>query len=316
MPNSPRAENSSTGALAAIVAAGLIWGTIPLVVRAADGASIVKVFFRVLFAGIAIAIWMTATGRLGELRTIGRHKLAQIAVQGAILALNWALFLTALDMTNVATAELLGYTGPVFVALFAPLVTGERFRAVVLVPLALALGGIVLILAPQGLGVAGSRQLLGAGLAFASAITYATLLLRSKKLLHGVSGGALMLVEYAVAGVLLAPFVLWAYAHGHGPSTPVSYAALLCLGLVQTAFAGVIFLHGLRQLRTDSAAILTYTEPASAVVFAALFLGEPLTWWTLGGGALVVLAGLVVSRLERPGTAEPFPLEAAGTEPF
>jgi len=124
-----------------------------------------------------------------------------------------------------------------------------------------------------------------------------------------------MLVEYAVASVLLAPFAIWEYAHGHGPSTAASYAALLCLGLVQTAFAGVIFLHGLRRLRTDSAAILTYAEPASAVVFAALFLAEPLTWWTVAGGTLVVVAGLLVARMERPGLVEPVSIEAAGTEP-
>ena len=38
---------------------------------------------------------------------------------------------------------------------------------------------------------------------------------------------------------------------------------------MHTALAGFIFLSGLRRVRTDHAAILTYTEPASAVVFAA-----------------------------------------------
>jgi drug/metabolite transporter (DMT)-like permease len=258
---------------------------------------------------------MAATGRLGELGGLGRRKLASVALQGAILTLNWALFLTALDLTNVATAELLAYTGPVFVALLAPLVTGEPFRGRVFVPLSLALVGIALILAPQGLGLTGGRQLIGAVLAFASALTYAALLLRSKKLLQGISGGALMLVEYSVASVLLVPFMVWEYAHGHGPTGPASYAALICLGLVQTAFAGIIFLRGLRRLRTDSAAILTYAEPASAVVFAALFLGEPLTWWTVAGGTLVIVAGVVVARFEHPDLTEPVSIEAVGTEP-
>ena len=259
MTSSRRATLSGLGSIAI---AGLIWGTIPLVLRAADGASVVKVFYRVFFAAIAIAIWMAATGQLGEIRALPRKKLLQVAVQGVILTVNWVLFLTALDLTNVATAELLG-----------------------------------------------------AGLAFASALTYAALLLRSKKLLRGISGGSLMLVEYVVASVLLLPFVLWAYGHGQGPTSFKAYSALLTLGLVQTAFAGVLFLGGLRRVRTDSAAILTYTEPASAVVFAALFLAEPLTLWTVVGGALVVAGGLVVTRLEPAGVAESVPIEAAGTEP-
>ena len=71
---------------------------------------------------------------------LSRRKLGQVAAQGALLTLNWVLFLSALDRTSVATAELLGYTGPVFVALFAPFVTGERFDKRIFVPLALSLG--------------------------------------------------------------------------------------------------------------------------------------------------------------------------------
>jgi drug/metabolite transporter (DMT)-like permease len=199
----------------------------------------------------------------------------------------------------------------VFVAALAPFVTGERFDRRIVLPMLLALGGIVVILAPQGLSVAGSRQLFGAALAFASALTYAWLLLRSKRILLGVSGMALMLVEYAVAAVLLLPVVAWLYPHGQGPTTVAFYAALAVLGVVQTAFAGMLFLTGLRRVRTDHAAILTYAEPASAVLFAAAFLGEPLTLATVAGGAMVVAGGALVARLDAKDVGHG--LEAADT---
>ncbi len=290
-------RDSLTGLLR-IAAAGLIWGTIPLVLRAADGASVVKVFYRVLFGGIVLLGWMLLTGRLKEITGLPRPKLIQLSIQGVLLTVNWVLFLTALDLTNVATAELLGYMGPVFVAGLAPLVTGEAFDRRIVLPVAAALGGIVVILAPQGLALHSPRQLLGAVLAAASALTYAALLLRSKKLLQGVSGAALMVVEYATASVILLPFVIWMYARGQGPTTLASYGALATLGIVHTAVAGIIFLGGLRRVRTDHAAVLTYAEPASAVVFAAIFLGEPLTTATVIGGAMVVAGGALVARLE------------------
>jgi len=301
--------------LGRVALAGVIWGTIPLVLRAADGASIIKVFYRVLFAEITLLGYMVATRRFGEITALSRGKLLQVSVQGVILTLNWVLFLSALDLTNVATAELLGYTGPVFVAAFAPFVTGERFDPRILIPLALALGGIVVILVPQGIGVSGNEQALGAMLAFLSAITYATLLLRSKKILRGISGTALMVVEYGVASVILLPVVAVLYGRGQGPTSASSYVALAILGVVQTAFAGVIFLGGLRAVRTDHAAILTYTEPVAAVLFAAAFLGEKLTAWTLVGGAMVVAGGLWVARSQTGTERETVPFEAAGTEP-
>jgi drug/metabolite transporter (DMT)-like permease len=301
--------------LARVATAGLIWGSIPLLLRASDGtASVVKVFYRVFFAGLVIGAWMLLSGRITELRSVTRKKLLQVVIQGLILTLNWFLFLTALDMTAIATAELLGYTGPVFVAALAPLVTGERFDRRIVAPLALALVGIVIILAPHGLSVSSDRELIGAGLAFLSAMTYATLLLRSKKILRGISSGSLMLIEYSVASLVLLPFVVAAYLRGEGPPTSFAYGALVMLGVVHTAMAGFIFLSGLRRVRTDHAAILTYVEPVSAVVFASMFLSEPLTWTTIVGGTLVIGGGLFVARLEAREGLETVPIEAVGTE--
>ncbi len=300
--------------LARVAVAGLIWGSIPLLLRSAEGASVVKVFFRVFCAWLVIGGWMLATGRWRELLKLERAKWLQVIGQGLILTLNWFLFLTALDMTTVATAELLGYTGPVFVAALAPFVTGERFDRRVVAPLLLALTGIVVILAPQGLSVSSGEERLGALLAFFSALTYATLLLRSKKILRGITSGSLMFIEYGVASLVLSPLVVAAYLRGDVPQSPSQYAALITLGVVHTALTGFIFLGGLRRVRTDHAAILTYVEPVSAVVLAALFLGESITWVTVVGGSLVVCGGALVALIEARSGFETVPLEAAGTE--
>jgi len=300
--------------LARVALAGLIWGTIPLILRSADGASAIKVFCRVFFAALTIGGWMLATGRWRELVGLSRRKLLQVMGQGLILTLNWFLFLTALDMTSVATAELLAYTGPVFVAALAPFVLGEPFDRRIVAPLLLAMAGIAVILGQHGLAMGSREQLVGALLAACSALTYATLLLRSKKILRGISSGALMLIEYSVASAVLFPLVVAAYLRGDTPTTTGAYAALVTLGVVHTALAGFVFLGGLRRVRADHAAILTYMEPVSAVVFASLFLGEPLTTATVVGGALVVGGGLMVARIEAKRGVETVPIEVASVE--
>ncbi len=313
-PDTPTSPRDRLVGLGRIALAGLIWGSIPLILRAADGASVIKVFFRVFFAALVIGGVLLFNGGWREVLLLERRKLLQVVGQGLILTLNWFLFLTAIDMTTVATAELLGYTGPVFVAALAPFVTGEPFDRRVIAPLALALGGIVVILAPHGLEVSTRTEQLGALLAFCSALTYATLLLRSKKILRGITSGALMLVEYTTASVVLLPFVIAAYLRGDAPTTPTAYAALVTLGVVHTAIAGFIFLGGLRRVRTDHAAILTYVEPVTAVLLAAVFLSEPLGWATVIGGAMVVVGGVLVARIEAREGIETVPIEAAGTE--
>lgn len=298
--------------LVRVAATGVVWGTIPLVLRAADGDPWVKVFYRVVFAAIVIGIWMFATGRWRELITLSPQKRRQLASQGLLLTVNWLLFLTALDLTEVATAELLGYTGPVFVAALAPTLAREPFDRRIVLPLALALSGIVVILAQHGLALGSGRQALGAALAAGSALTYAALLLRSKKILHGVSTGALMLGQYVVATIVLLPVVLYSYANGGGPTSAGSYAALATLGIVHTALAGFVFFGALRHIRADHAGILMYAEPVSAVIFAALFLAEPLTPATVIGGVMVVLGGVLVARIEpTPSIEAPAPIDGA-----
>ncbi len=279
---------------------GVVWGTIPLFLRMADGASVAKVFYRVVFGAAAIWLWLLATRRTAEVTSLSARQVGRLALQGVILTVNWVLFLTALDLTTVAVAELLGYTGPVFVAVLAPLVTREPFDRRIVAPLALALAGIAVIMWPQGLILRDSGQMLGAALAFLSALTYAVLLLRSKNMLKGTTGLALMAVEYPTATLLLLPFTVIAYARGDGPTGATAYGALLVLGIVHTAFTGVLFLAAMKRVRTDRVALITYAEPASAVLFAAWFLGEPLSIWTLTGGAMVIVAGLAVARLGWP----------------
>ena len=91
---------------------------------------------------------------------------------------------------------------------------------------------------------------------------------------------------------------------GQGPTTATAYGALLTLGLVQTAFAGVLFLSGLRRVRTDHAAILTYAEPVSAVAFAAAVPRANRSQagrWPAGRWSW--RAGVVVARLTPKGGA-------------
>lgn len=298
MPDDSPSSADRLSGLARIAFAGIVWGTIPLFLRAADGAATVKVFYRVFFASLVIGAWMIVTGRWRELAALSRATWKQMAMQGLLLAANWLLFLGAFEFTEVATVELLGYTGPVFVAVLAPMVTGERHDKRIVLPLTLAMGGIAIILLRHGATLGTPRQAIGAALAAGSALTYAGLLLRSKKLLRGLSSGTLMFGEYVFASVALLPLVVYAYTHGGAPTSVGSYAALATLGVVHTAGAGFLLFSGLRRVRADHAGVLMYTEPVSAVIFAALFLHEPLTAATVLGGIMVVLGGVLVTRLE------------------
>lgn len=296
---SPLLRPTTASGYARIVTAATVWGSIALLVRSTDANPAVIVFWRVLFAALAIGSYLALKGRLGELPALSRRMKLRIAGMGLLLTMNWVLFLAALTLTKVAVAVLLGYLGPVFVAVLNPIVSRTPFDRRIVLPLVLGLAGTAVIVGPQDLALSDGRHLLGALFAVLSSLTYAFLIVFVKRLLEGVPASTYMLGEYLVAATVLLPAALSL----PGPQGPPEWAALATLGVVHTAFTGALFLTGLRLVPADRAAILTYAEPVSAVLFASLFLGEPLTFSVAAGGAGVVAAGMMVARLAPAGTS-------------
>lgn len=303
-----RGDSRATRGLALIAIAATMWGAIPIFVREVDASPLVVVFWRVAFALVVSVVALPFTGGLASFRALTWKTKGALALQGALLALNWVLFFTGLQWADVAVAELLAYCGPVFVAALAPPVLGEAFDRRIVWPLALALGGTAVILLPHATTIS-TRQLAGAAAAFASAFTYALLITNGKRLLRGVPLMVYMTAEWVVAGALLLPAALVL----PGPDTAREWAALAALGIGATALTGIMFVSALRWVRADRAATLTYLEPTSAVLFAAAFLGEPLTATTVIGGGLVLTAGIVVARMGR-GESRVVPASIEATE--
>ncbi len=300
--------STEASGLLQIAAAATIWGSIPVLVYAVDTPSFVIVFWRVVFAAATLAGFLLWRGRIREVLLLPRRRVRALIGMGTLLTFNWILFFTALKLTSVAVAVLLGYLGPVFVALLTPVFTKQRFDRRILLPLALALAGTMAIVDLSEFGLRSSSELLGAGFAFVSAITYAILVLNAKRLVQGIPATVYMLVEYSTASLLLLPFALLM----DGPSTVTEWGALATLGVVNTALTGFLFLSALRRVRADHAAILTYAEPVSAVVFAAVFLAEPITLTTALGGCAVIGAGALVARTRTGASVEGPPLVIDG----
>jgi drug/metabolite transporter (DMT)-like permease len=297
-----------------VALAGVIWGSIPVFVRMVNASPFVIVFWRVAFAAAAVFIYLLVTGKISELARLTRRTVLALLAVGALLAGNWALFFGAFALTRVAVVELLSYTGPVFVAALAPLVARERYDRRIVVPLTLALGGTALIIGLGQLSLHDASGLWGALVAFCTALIYAALMLSGKQLLGTVSAPVLAFGEYVFATILLLPAAILL----PGPSSSKEWGALATLGVVHTAIAILIFFSGLRVVRADHAAVFTYAEPVTAVIFAAVFLAEPLSWATAVGGVAVIVAGVLVARmspsagLEATGIPVPGPASPQG----
>ncbi len=207
-------------------------------------------------------------------------------------AVNMAAFFGAMSKTTVAVAVLTHYFAPILVALFAPLVEGYRVRFAVSSAF-LALVGLTLVLEPWNPARISGDVLAGALLGTLSACAYACNLFASNRLAKRIGAARTQGYHFFVSALLLAPFafdVSWAEVSAK------SLALVAAGSLIPGTFAGFIFVRSMGAIGSARAAILAYIEPLVAVVVGFVAFHETLPPIAFIGGALIILAGLVVSR--------------------
>jgi DME family drug/metabolite transporter len=290
----------TTGSLA-IAGCALSWGVIPVLVRELTLPALAIVFFRVGLSAVAVAAIVALAGR----RELLRPPPVTVPLLGVVLAVHWGLYFSAIKETSVASAVLITYAAPIFMALLARALLRERVRATSIAALAVSLGGIAAISLSGGHGVEAVRPL-GVALAVGAAISYAFLIVLLKRWAARIDPLTVVVYQHATAAAVLSPALLFTSFDGFD-ATAVGY--LLLLGVALTGVVGALYVAALRWVPATTAGILAYMEPVSAALVAAALLGQRLTFAVIAGGLAIVASGIAVVF------ASPEPVAVAVEEP-
>ena len=275
-----------------VALAASLWGTWPVILRNAPMPAALQ--SAVLMAVLTLAsLPVMLRDRLRVKPTLSQW--LGVGWLGVGDALNVVLFFAAYQRTTVAIAVLTHYLTPIFVAVAAPIVLGEKARARTFGAVAVAFVGLVLLLEPWRVGL-GRSDVIGAALGASSAVFYASNVLFTKRLVKAFSGSELMFFHGLVATPLLfalVPKAEYALASNH------ALAIVLLGALGPGALGGLLFVWGLRRISASHASVLTLLEPFVAVLLAAAMMGERVGLVSFCGGALI-LAGAVLVVTGRP----------------
>lgn len=288
--------------LGSLLVAGLAlsWGVIGLIVRELPMPALTIVAFRVALSAASVLVVLVALRRWDLLRPAPWP----VWALGAVLALHWGLYFAAIKETSVASAVLITYAGPIFMALLAPALIGERVPRVSVVALAVSAAGIAVISLAGVAGTAAVRPL-GVVLAVGAAVSMAVLVVLLKRVSADRDPMNTVVYLDGTATALLWPALVF-------PEYEVSAASwgyLVLLGVVLTGWSGLLYVLALRWVPATTVGILSYMEPVAAALLAAAVLGEPLTAAVVVGGVAIVAAGVAVV------VASPDPVTASVEEP-
>jgi len=275
----------STGFLYVTVAS-VIWGSNGVIVNRVPLESYAIAFFRVFSAGLTLLLGILLTRKWTLLKV--RHVWRSLVALGILLSLGWAFLFQAMKLINIGDAVLLNYTAPIFVALLAPILLEEKLKRATAYALAISMVGVLLIFSQQGLQ---SLNLPGVIWGLLAGFVYGVFTVLSKRTLTNLSSYSVALYSYLVSAVFLAPTL----SKVSLSISPSSWLLLLFMGVFNTAFAVTLYFRGLRLIRAQEAAVLTYLEPVSTAGFGYLLLAQRPTLIMVAGGLLILSAGYVVS---------------------
>ncbi|WP_306322612.1 MULTISPECIES: DMT family transporter [unclassified Streptomyces] len=292
-----------------LVVAGLAWGTAgaaaSLVFRASDMGPAALSFWRCV-GGLVLLVLARVTRRTPRpvsYETWGR-KVVRLGVLGVSLAVFQTAYFAAVQATGLAVGTVVALgAGPVFIAVGARVLLGERLGVGGLVSVAGALGGLAVLVLGGGEATVRPSGVLWALL---SAAGYAVMTLLTRWFgRRGGGGGGLgtTVGTFAVAALALLPL---GAAEGLVPHTGHHLAVLGLLAYivsVPTALAYALYFAGAEVVRSATVSVITLLEPVSAAVIAVALLGEELTAATVVGTALMLAAvtGLAVAEARSTG---------------
>jgi drug/metabolite transporter (DMT)-like permease len=249
------------------------------------------------FATAGIVLGMVFARRRPLAGVTSRAVWPRLLLMAAVDAFTLLLFFVAIRDTSVAIGMFLQFLAPVWVALIAPRVSRARTEAIVYPALAIALAGLAVILAPSLLGEGIRLSPWGVAAGLLAGVGYAAFQLVVKDLTKRVSAVTIVFTEAWLDALLLLPLALWQTVGAGYQLTPRDLVAGLILGVVCTALAYLMWTYGMGMIKVQHSSILGYLEPVSAPVYALLLLGQGISVWTIAGGALIVVAGLLVVLL-------------------
>ncbi|HEY1488351.1 MAG TPA: DMT family transporter [Micromonosporaceae bacterium] len=278
------------------IAMGLIWGTPYLMIKVAVGVldPWTLVFFRCALGALILLPLALRRGQIGPVLARWPWLLAFTAVE---IAIPWLLLSSAEERLSSSLSGLLLAAVPLVGALLGWATGGERLGPRRILGLAIGIGGVAALV-----GLDLSTSDVGALIEMALvAIGYALGPFILARYLTGVPGLGVIASALTVSALAYAPVGIARMPHSWPKPTVVW--SVVGLAVLCTAIAFLVFFALIDEVGPVRATVITYINPAVAIVLGVLLRGEPMTIGIGVGFVLVLLGSVLATRKSTPKAA-------------
>ncbi len=202
------------------------------------------------------------------------------------------------QQVDAGTAALVVTVGPILIALLAGVLLKEGFPRPLLIGIAVAVSGVVLIsLSTREESAVDTASTTGVLLCLVAAVLYAIGAIAQKPTLTIVAPVMSVWMMCVVGAIVCLPFLPALVREGAAASTP-DLLWLVYLGVFPTAIGFSTWSYALKRLSAGQVASATYLVPAVATLISWVMLDEvPAALAFVGGG--LCLVGVAITRYRK-----------------
>ena len=206
-------------------------------------------------------------------------------------ALPFGLIAFAMKTLPTGYGAMLNAMAPLFAALFAALMMGERLKGLRVLGLALGLVGVATIvnLGPVALN---AQTLIAIGAMTIATCSYGFIIVYTKKHMQPAPNMGLAVGSMLLPALLLMP-VGFNSIPAVMPATNV-VLSLLALAVFCSAIAYLLYFRLIRDVGPTKAISVTFLVPVFGVLWGAIFFGESLNGGAVAGGVIVLIGVALV----------------------
>ncbi|SFT97821.1 EamA family transporter RarD [Mesorhizobium sp. YR577] len=264
-------ENAATRGFGFALSAYLLWGLLPLYMKAVAYIPAVEVVAHRIVWSLPIAgVVLLLLGRTADVKAALRspRTIMMAALTATIITCNWGIYVWAIASDRAVETALGYYINPLVSVVMGAVLLGEKLNRFQIAAVCLAVLAVAILALDAG-GVP--------WVSLALAITFALYGYLRKTLPIGPSQG--FFLEILILFVPALAYIVWLQSRGEGhflASSPHDIALLLGCGPV-TAVPLLLYAFGAKLLRLSTIGLMQYIAPTIVFLIAVFLFGEPFS---------------------------------------
>ena len=229
----------------------------------------------------SLLLFLIAVLKKDTLRLDSNKDYGLIILTGIIMAVHWTTFFQSIQVSSVAIGTITFSTFPLFLTFLEPFIFHEKLRRQSVLTAILLFIGVLITIPEFSME---NNTTVGIIWGMICSFTYALMTLANRYFSVRYTGRIICLYEQGTAAIVLFPALFITNADWRLVDT----AGVAFIGFVCTAFAYSLYVSAQKNVKAQTAGIISGMETVYGIIYALLFLREIPSARELVGGAVIL----------------------------